>query len=96
MSAYYIAQMTIKDEQRYVSLRTRSTELIKKFNGTVLAADSNYIVAAGELDASRVIIIEFPSEDDFNAFYYSPEYEEQKIIIREAAETTILLVHGLE
>jgi uncharacterized protein (DUF1330 family) len=96
MPAYYIAQMTIKDEERYASLRTRSTELIKKFNGRVLAADSNYVVAAGELSASRIIIIEFSSEEDFNAFYYSPEYEQQKVIIREAAETTIVLVHGLE
>ena len=96
MSAYYIAQMTIKDEERYVSLRARSTELIARFKGKVLAADSNYDVVTGSVDASRIIIIEFPSAEDFNAFYYSPEYEEQKVIIREAAETTIVLVHGLE
>jgi hypothetical protein len=28
--------------------------------------------------------------------FYSAEYEQQKVIIREAAETTIVLVHGLE
>ena len=68
--------------------------MFEKYEGRVLAADSDYDVLAGKMDAGRVVILEFPSDEALKRWYYSPEYQETVKLREKAADATIVLVHG--
>ncbi len=94
MPAYYLAQMTIKDAELYQLAQSRFPAVFGKYRGRVLAADSNFEVLEGHFDGSRVVIIEFPSEEDLKAWYFSPEYQETVAIRKRAADANIVIAHG--
>ncbi len=95
MKAYYIAQITVRDPDLYKEVQARFSGVFEKFAGRVVAADPRYEVLAGKSEAGRVVILEFPSEDELKRWYYSPEYQETVKLRERAADVTILLVHGL-
>ena len=96
MRAYYVAQVSITDEELYREVQSRFAPVFSKFSGRVIAADPNFEVIDGVFDADRVVIIEFPSEEELKAWYYSPEYQETVALRKRAAHANIVVVHGLE
>jgi len=66
-----------------------------------MAARSSYAGGAhesleGDWQPNRVVILEFPSADHVRRWWSSPEYEAAKAIRREAAESRIIMVEGVE
>ena len=95
MPAFYVAQMTIKDAELYRTVQSRFPSVFQKYRGRVLAADSDFEVLEGQFDGSRVVIIEFQSEEDLKAWYFSPEYQETVAIRKQAANANIIIAHGM-
>jgi len=95
MSAYYLAQMTIEDAELYKLAQSRFPVVFEKYGGRVLAADSNFEVLEGDFEGSRVVIIEFQSEEKLKAWYFSPEYQETVAIRKRAANANIIIAHGI-
>lgn len=95
MPAYYLAQMTIKDAELYQLAQSRFPAVFEKYRGRVLAADSDFEVLEGHFDGSRVVIIEFQTEEDLRAWYFSPEYQETVAIRKRAANANIIIAHGI-
>lgn len=94
MPAYYVAQLTIGDADLYREVQERFPSVFAKYSGRVLAADSDFEVIEGIFPGSRVVIIEFPSEKELKAWYYSPEYQETVQLRRRAADANIIIAHG--
>ena len=95
MSAYYIAQIKIVDDDLYRQVQQRFADVFAKYSGRVLAADPDYQVLDGSVDCDRVVVIEFPSAEELRAWYESPEYQESVEMRRRAARASIVLVHAL-
>ena len=96
MPVYYIAQIKINDPDLYRQVQQRFPGVFSKYLGRVLAADPGFAVLDGTTRADRVVIIEFPTEADLKAWYYSTEYQETVALRRRSTESDILVVHGLE
>ena len=94
MKAYYVAQITIRDADLYKEVQSRFPGVFEKYEGRVLAADSSYDVLAGKMNAGRIVILEFPSDEALKRWYYSPEYQETVKVREQAADADIVLVHG--
>ena len=96
MSVYIIARFKIHDRNEYDKYSAGFSEVFKKFDGKMLSVDEDPTVLAGVWDATRSVIIEFPSKKSALAWMTSDDY--QAISKHRNAGSTVnsILVKGLE
>ena len=75
MSAYFIANIRINNENEYQEYVKHSGEVFNKFNGKYLTVDNNPIVLEGVWEYSRLVLIEFPDKESLEKWYYSDDYQ---------------------
>jgi len=63
MAVYIVSRLTIHNRAEYDKYDDQFDEVFAKFNGKVLSVDEEPIVLAGEWEATRSVIIEFPSKE---------------------------------
>ena len=95
MAAYFVARVEIHDAEAFGAYAKRFGPVFAKYNGKVLAADAGFEVLEGEVTADRLVIIEFPDEADFKAWYRAPEYQELVALRAGASSADVVLLHGL-
>jgi len=76
MSFYFVANIKIEDQLGYAKYVNNVDEVFSKFNGKYLVVDDNPKILEGNWNYTRVVIIEFETETDFNHWYNSKEYQE--------------------
>ena len=76
MSAYFVANIRIHDEEEYAKYLQRVDDVFAKFNGKYLAVAKSPEVVEGSWDYSRLILIEFPNMDALKRWYGSEAYQE--------------------
>jgi uncharacterized protein (DUF1330 family) len=92
MSYFFIAQIKLKDKAEYQKYIEKADTIFKKFKGKYLSVDDSPEILEGKWDYTRLVLIEFKSKDDFNAWYNSNEYREiLKHRLRAAICDTILV-----
>ena len=95
MSCYFIANIRIHDPEEYKKYIDGAGSIFKKYNGKYLAVDNEPELLEGQWAYSRSVIIEFPSKDEFNRWYHSPEYRDIAKHRLAAAACDSILVKGL-
>ena len=75
MSAYFIANVRINDEEEYQKYVEKVSGVFSKFNGKYLKVDDSPVVLEGSWDYTRVVLLEFPDEESLNKWYFSDEYQ---------------------
>jgi uncharacterized protein (DUF1330 family) len=96
MSAYFIVQLNMKNEEIYKKYLEECDQVFEKYRGKYLAVDDKYRVVEGTVDYSRIVIISFENEDDFSEWYYSDDYQRIVKYRLSGAECNSVLVHGRE
>jgi len=76
MSAYFIANIKINDENEYQKYLEKVDSVFEKFNGKYLSVNEKPEILEGKWDYSRLVLIEFPDKDSLKKWYYSSEYQE--------------------
>lgn len=94
MSAFFVARLDIRDPARYEDYLAGFDEVFAGTGGEVLAVDDATVTLEGEPTPGRSVIIRFPDEASLRRWYDSPAYQRLKGIRNEAAEGTVILVHG--
>jgi uncharacterized protein (DUF1330 family) len=94
MSMYFIVQVKMKNAEIYKKYLEECDQVFEKYKGKYLAVDDKYIVVEGTVDCSRIVIISFENEDDFNDWYYSEDYQRIVKYRVSGAECNSVLVHG--
>ena len=94
MAAFHIARVNITDWDTY-------SEYARIAPGTVVAHGGKYHVRAGKTktlegkeNKARNVVIEFPSFEQADAWYHSPEYQEIIPIRQRASESDHFIVEG--
>ncbi len=95
MSHYFIAKIKINDESEYRKYIEKSSEVFGRFKGRYIVIDNNPRLLEGNWDATRIVIIEFDSEADFDDWYTSPEYQEILKFRLNSANCDTILAKGL-
>jgi uncharacterized protein (DUF1330 family) len=93
LSVYAIAQLCIHDPARYGRYVERFMDGFKKYNGSVLAADSSPVVFEGPWDGNRIVVFSFPHEASFRKW---AEYQEIAKDRKAGARAVIVMVHGIQ
>jgi uncharacterized protein (DUF1330 family) len=94
MSCYFMAHIRIRDHQEYQKYLVRAREIFKNYHGEYLAVDDHPSVLEGEWDYTRAVLIRFDTREDFNAWYYSQDYQEILKYRLNASESTAILMDG--
>ena len=94
MSVYVIAQLSITDRAAYDRYQARFFDVFKKFRGKLLAADENPQTVEGVWDWEKVVLMEFPDEDAFREWAFSPEYREISKDRQAGSDAAVILVRS--
>jgi uncharacterized protein (DUF1330 family) len=94
MDHFFIAQIKINDQNEYEKYIERVDEVFNKFNGEYLAVEDSPKILEGNWKYTRTVLIKFESDEEFNKWYYSDEY--QKILKHRlnAADCDSILIKG--
>ena len=93
---YFIADIKINDMNEYQKYLDKVDEIFSGYKGKYLVLDDNPKVLEGDCKHSRTVIISFDTEQDFNEWYYSKDYQEILKFRLNSAECDTILVKGKE
>lgn len=96
MPVYMISRMTIHDRAQYDKYEERFMDIFEKFDGKVLSVDEEPQVVAGEWNATRSVLMEFPTKPQLFAWLTSPEYQEISKFRDSGSSAEAIIVNGLE
>lgn len=91
---YIIAQVDVTNPQAYGEYAKLSPGIIAKYNGKFLARAGRTVTLEGTPARSRVVIIEYPSFEQAQAFFSSAEYQQAKKLREGAANAQFIVVEG--
>jgi len=97
MSAYMIAICEITNPgEGLKTYSQKSAELSAKHGGKyIVRGPAGQIVEGDQMQGKVIIISEFPSMDNLNAFYNDPEYQEAKKHREGTGNYEIAFIEGL-
>lgn len=94
MAGYVIAQMTVTDPDAFADYPGQAGATVAAFGG-------RYVVRGGDIDRregdwapGRVVIIEFDSVEQAQAWYDSQIYEEAKALRIRSTMSSLMIVEG--
>lgn len=91
-----MVQIEMIDEDEYQKYLDKVDEVFSKFNGKYLAVEDSPKIIEGTWKYSRSVLIEFESENDFNSWYFSDDYQSIVKHRLEGAHCDSVLVKGLK
>ena len=91
MPAYVIAMMSIRDPETYRQYTDRTPATVKKYGGKFLTRGQPVTTLEGEVYKDRMVILEFPSEADVEAWFADPEYQ-AAMAFRHASSTMRMML----
>ncbi len=95
MTAYVVAHITIRDRERYQQYEAGFMEIFAKYEGTMLSVDEQPELLEGEWDATRTVLISFPSSTAAHDWIDSEAYQNLAQHRFAAAESHVVLLQGL-
>lgn len=95
MPVYAVAQLTITDRAVYNRYQARFMDVMKRYQGRVLAADEHPKVVEGTWDREKLVLLSFPDEAAFRDWADSPDYQEISKNRKAGSTAVVLLVKGI-
>jgi len=96
MTVYIIAKFIIHDRSEYDQYESGFAEVFAKFDGKMLSVDEEPMVLSGDWQATRSVIIQFPSKQSALTWMMSDEYQAISKHRNAGSTSTSILVKGLE
>jgi uncharacterized protein (DUF1330 family) len=96
MNYYFVAQIRIHDPLEYEMYLDKFDEIFSRYKGQYLAIDESPAILEGDWNYTKSVLIKFNSKQEFEAWYYSGEY--QKILKHRlnASKSDTILIEGVE
>jgi uncharacterized protein (DUF1330 family) len=91
MTAYLIARIHVTDMEQYQNYIKLTPAIVEQYGGKFIARGGDVITLEGENETRRVVLLEFPSVEQAQAFYNSDDYQ-HAITVREGAATAQFIV----
>ena len=96
MSAYIIAQVNITDGEQYKKYTAVTPGIIEQYGGRFVVRGGPVNTLEGDHTDDRWVVLEFSSEEEAKAFYFSPEYTEARALRQNASEAKFILLAGYD
>ena len=96
MAAYAVFDVEIRDAPRYQEFMSRVKPALEEAGARYLARGGAHKVYEGDWQPRRIVLLEFPSIDAFEAFYNGPVYQGLKSIRDTCSSARLVCVEGIE
>jgi uncharacterized protein (DUF1330 family) len=94
MPAYVIADVTVTDPEHYPDYVRLVPATLEPFGGRFIVRGGQTEIAEGDWQPQRLVIIEFPSMEQAQAWYHSAEYAPAKALRQRYSEGKLLFADG--
>jgi uncharacterized protein (DUF1330 family) len=95
MTAYVIADIDVTNPDGYAPYRAAAQKTIEQHGGRYIARGGAVEKLDGDWNASRVVIIEFPSMDAARKWYNCMEYQDALKVRLANSKGRVILTEGL-
>ena len=95
MPAYLINDMEVLDPQGLDDYKKLSPPTVAQYGGKFLARGGAMKQLEGDWQPKRLVILEFPSIEQAQAWIDSPEYAAPRKMRQKAAKSNIVVVEGV-
>ena len=95
MPAYVINDMEVLDLQLLDEYKKLSPQTVLQYGGKFLARGGRTEKLEGEWLPKRLVILEFPSVEQAQAWIDSPEYAPARLVRQKASRSNIIVVEGV-
>jgi uncharacterized protein (DUF1330 family) len=95
VAAYVVVQVEIKDPVRYEAYKKLVPPSFEKYGGRFIVRGGKTQTLEGTWAPQRFVIVEFPSLEQANAWWGSPEYAEAKALRQATASTQMIVAEGV-
>lgn len=92
MPAYVISMMSVHDADTYREYTDRTPPIVRKYGGKFLTRGEAFTCIEGNDYDGRLVILEFPSKADVEAWFADPDYQEAMKFRRAASTMNYLLL----
>ncbi|MEH6403689.1 MAG: DUF1330 domain-containing protein [Sneathiella sp.] len=90
MSAYLVANVRVKDPQKWSAYTKGARGLLEEYGGSLVVFDQKPTVLVGEDLGAGLVILEFPSKDILQRWFTSDAYKLLVPIREEGADVTFI------
>ena len=94
MPAYVINDMEVTDPQQFEDYKKLSPPTVAQYGGRFLVRGGRTVTLEGDWSPKRLVILEFPSVEQAQAWIDSPEYAPARRIRQLAANSNMVVVEG--
>ena len=95
MAAYVIGEIEVTDPATYEDYRRQVLAVVTKYGGKFIARGAKVETLEGGPSAKRVVVLEFPSLEQAQKWYRSPEYAPLIALRQRASRGRLVLVEGV-
>ena len=95
MPAYVINDMDITDPQRFEEYKRLSPPTVAAYGGRFLARGGEVTALEGGWQPRRLVMLEFPSVDQAQAWLNSPEYAPARRLRQLSANSRMVVIEGV-
>jgi uncharacterized protein (DUF1330 family) len=94
MPAYIIARVQVTDPEQYKEYTKLTPAAIANCGGRFIVRGGKTVTLEGEPETRRLVVIEFPTMEQAQAFYDSPLYRQAREVRAGAAIGQFVAVEG--
>ena len=95
MAVYLIVDTNVHNPEAYEEYKAKAGALVEKHGGKYLVRGGAHTVLEGGWEPTRMVVLEFPSKEQFEAFYHGEEYQAVIGLRTANAHCTAVMVEGL-
>lgn len=95
MAAYMLVDNRVLDQEDFNEYIEKIPGVVAAHGGRFLARGGAIQVVEGDYTPERIVVIEFGSLEQANAFASSPEYLELSVIRNRSTRTSTIIVDGV-
>ena len=97
MTAFLVVDTDLTHPDIYEQYKLLARPLVEKFGGQYLARGGAMSIKEATLwSPTRMVLVKFPSTEQAEKFYQSPEYQEVLKISQQSARRTVFILDGLD
>ena len=95
MAAYLIARLAVSDPASLADYVKTTPPMVAKYRGKFIVRGGKTVTLEGPEETRRIVVLEFPTLQDVQAFYHSPEYLQAKKLREGVAVAEFIAVDGV-
>ena len=94
MATYVIGEIEVTDQAAYEDYRKQVLAVVTKYGGRFIVRGGKVAALEGGWSPKRLVVLEFPSMEQAQKWYRSPEYAPLIKLRQKASKGRIIIVEG--